>query len=107
MKKATKVTLKRLETEDFGARTCAATLLEHIVKSANRYEKTGDYNSLFRASYHPDCLYYLASDEREKRILRGLASWNEKLIECTLTHGLNECRILDINKLVKRMLSPA
>lgn len=103
MVKATRATLKRLETEDFGDYTRVATLLEYIVKAADRYEKTGDYNRLYRAVYLPDCLHYMAYTD-EKPFFAGLSTRFPSLVDCTFTAGNNECRILDINKLVKAIL---
>ena len=97
MVKATKATIKRLRDEDFTPRVRVATLLEHIVRMAGQ-----EYHD--RASYTENCLYYKCYTD-EAPLFRGLKSKYPLLIETTLTHGLNEVVIPDINKLVKAMLN--
>jgi 5'-deoxynucleotidase YfbR-like HD superfamily hydrolase len=104
MVKATKATQKRLENWSEAKFVRAATLLEHTVKSAERFEKTGDPCTIISAFYADDCLYVKA-DESDKPPFRGLSCRFPRLIETALTHGLNEVRILDVNKLVKAMLA--
>lgn len=111
MVKALKVTVKRLakmaKNGDY-----LAELLGEVIRLANTHDElvaegfdpnlTGSW-----AFNSADCIYVRVQNEFDKKMLRGLATWNEKLIDCTLTHGLNECRILDINTLVKRMFERA
>jgi hypothetical protein len=96
MVKATKVTKNRLTNEDFTPRVRVATLLEFIVKMAN--SGVDD-----RAYYTNDCLYYRCY-RNEVDLFRGLESKYPNLVHTTLTHGLNEIVIPDINKLVIEML---
>lgn len=103
---ATKATIKRLETENFGERTRVATLLEDIVKRVEYAEKHGDTSNLYSAHYTDEALYFKAY-ESDKPYLRGLYTRYPSLIECTFTHGNSQCCILDINKLVKAMLADA
>jgi hypothetical protein len=102
MIKATKTTKNRLKNEDFSPRVRIATLLEHIIKLAEVCELSGIQKD-DRAYYTNDCLYYLCCQD-EVNLFRGLKSRYPNLIEATLTYGLNEIVIPDINKLVKAML---
>lgn len=97
MVKATKATIKRLKSEDFTPRVRISTLLEYIVRIAG-------YGYSDKAFYTNDCLYYNCYPD-ETALFRGLQSKYPSLIETTLTHGLNEVVIPDINKLVKEMLN--
>jgi len=98
MIKATKATKNRLHNEDFTPRVQMSTLLEYIVRIA-------DSESSDTAFYTPRGLYYGVENDREANLFAGLASKYPKLIEATLTHGLNQILIPDINKLVKAMLN--
>ena len=96
MAKATKATKKRLANEDFTPRVRVSTLLECIVRLAEAESA--------EAFYANDCLCY-SCYQHEANLFRGLESKYPKLIHTTLTHGLNEIKIPDINKLVKAMLA--
>jgi hypothetical protein len=105
MVRATKATLKRLE--DWRNWTATpyvrqSTLLENTIRAAESSERNGD--PVTRAHYTDDCLYVLA-EASEKPLFRGLSTRWPKLIEVTFTHGLNEVCILDVNKLVKAMMT--
>ncbi len=103
MIKATKATKQRLQKEDFTPRVRVSTLLEHIVRLADNCEIFGVQENS-RAFYTNECLYYKCSYD-ETALFRGLQSKYPNLIQTTLTHGLNEIIIPDINKLVKEMLT--
>jgi hypothetical protein len=100
MVKATKATKKRLATEDFTPRVRHATLLEHIVRIAGEEGCRGTGS----ACYTDHGLYYLCYSD-EAPYFRGLQTKYPSLIETTLTHGNNEIKIPDINKLVNAMLA--
>lgn len=105
MIKATKATKQRLKKIN---NTLAEILLERIEIAENITDciKDGftltedDYSKGF---YTDDCLY-LKVKHWEKPYFRGFESKYPSLIKTTLTHGLNEVIIPDINKLVKAML---
>lgn len=108
MTKALKVTVKRLAKMS-KAGDYRADLLGEIIRIANSHDELVsegfDPNLTGAWAFNsPDHIYVRVQCEFDKKVLRGLATWNEKFITCTLTHGLNECIILDINALVKRML---
>ena len=100
MVKATKVTKKRLATEDFTPYVRLSTLIEAIVKQAEQVEKGWECG---KASYTDDGLFYLCYED-EKPLFRGFETRYPKLIKTTLTHGLNQIIIPDVNKMVKTML---
>ena len=102
MIKATKATKKRLSNHSGNRFVRACTLLETIIAEAERYERNEHPDAW--AFYTPECLYCKAY-ETDKPPLRGLHSLFPRMIEVSFTHGLNEVRILDINKLVKAMLN--
>jgi hypothetical protein len=54
--------------------------------------------------FYTDDSLYIKAAHWEKPYFRGLESKYPNLIRTTLTHGLNEVVIPDINKLVKAML---
>jgi hypothetical protein len=99
MKKATKATKQRLQKEDFSPRVRISTILEYIVREADRAE----YETETKAFYSESGLYYRCNLD-EVNLFRGLQSKYPDFIQTTLTHGLNEIIIPDINKLVKEML---
>jgi hypothetical protein len=104
MVRATKATQKRLENwENWTATPYVrqSTLLENVVRRAECCERQGDPTT--GAHYTDDCLYTRAAAS-EKPLFCGLYTRFPKWIEVTFTHGLNEVRILDINKLVKAMM---
>lgn len=96
MVRTSKVTKHKLAKEDFSPRVRVSTTLEHIVRMA-------DCGCDDRAFYTDACLYYLCYSD-EANLFRGLESKYPGLICTTLTYGLNEIVIPDINKLVKAML---
>lgn len=107
MIRATKATKKRLEEwESWAADRFVrhTTVLEEMIRGAEYYERNGNSNARF--FYTGDCLYGKA-DGSEKPVLRALNTLFPKLIEVSFTLGLNEVRILDINKLVKAMIAIA
>ncbi len=111
MAKVLKTTVKRL-AKMAKAGNYQAELLGEIIRQANAHDELVaegfDPNLTGAWAFNSvDCIYVRVQNEFDKKVLRGLATWNEKLIETTLTYGLNECRILDINTLVKRMLERA
>lgn len=111
MEKATKATITKL-TKLAKTGNCAAELLSEIIWQANTHDdlvaEGFDPNLTGAWAFHSaDGIYVRVQGEFAKKVLRGLATWNEKLMETTLTHGLNECRILDINLLVKKLVERA
>jgi len=102
MIKATKATKKRLTTEDFTPYVRLSTLIESIIKEAERVERHGEETD-FRACYTDRGLFYKCYED-EKPLFRGFESRYPELIETTLTHGLNQIKIPDVNKFVKVML---
>lgn len=100
MTKATKTTRKRLATEDFTPYVRLSTLIETIINQAEQVENGWAYD---RAIYTDDGLFYQCY-ENEKPLFRGFETRYPKLIETTLTHGLNQIKIPDVNKFVKTML---
>jgi hypothetical protein len=109
MTKAIKATIKRLakmaKTGDY-----RAELLGEIIRLANIHDdlvaEGFDPNLTGAWAFNSeDCIYVRVQNGFDKRVLAGLASRFEKLIDCKFTHGLNECRIIDINKLVKHLAS--
>jgi len=102
MIKATKATKARLKNEDFTPRVRIATLLDHIVKLAGICEESGIQEDS-KAFYIDKGLYYNCFAD-EVNLFRGLESKYPNLINTTLTHGLKEIIIPDINRLVKEML---
>lgn len=111
MTKALKATVKRL-AKMAKAGDYRAELLGEIIRTANAHDELVaegfDPNTTGAWAFNlPDYIYVRVQNEFDKKVLRGLATWNEKYMTCTLTHGLNECSILDINALAKRMLARA
>jgi len=102
MVKATKATKAKLAKEDFSPRVRISTLLEYIVKAADAAEISG-IQSDTRAFYTDTGIYYSCYPD-EVSLFRGLGSKYPQLVSTTLTYGLNEIIIPDINKLVKEML---
>jgi len=100
MIKATKATKKRLATEDFTPYVRLSTLIEAIIKQAEQVEKGWECD---RALYTDTGLFYQCYED-EKPLFRGFETRYPKLIETTLTHGLNQIKIPDVNKFVKVML---
>jgi len=105
VKKATKTTIARL-TKLAKKDNYAAELLGEIIQQANAHDE------LVEEGFDPDLtgawafnsadhIYVRVQRDFDKKVLRGLSTRFEKLIQCTLTYGLNECIILDINKLTK------
>ena len=106
MKTATKATLNRLIKMD----TRASRLLKEYVEEANNVEdliNDGFCGFEYNAIYTSYGMYLRVNNDYDKATLRGLHTRFESLVGCTLTHGLNECQIYDINKLVRKMLNSA
>ncbi len=93
--------LKELE-DSSNLWTRQSTMLLNSIKSAKTREETGRTDTLSNSRYDGKGLY-IKADSMEKPLLSGLAMRFPKLVETTFTHGNNEARIKDINKLVKAM----
>jgi hypothetical protein len=105
MTKALKATIKIL-VKLAKAGDYRAELLGEIIRMANAHDELVaegfDPNLTGAWAFNStDYIYVKVQHDFDKKILAGLSSRFGKLIECTFTHGLNECRILDINKLTK------
>ena len=100
---ATKNRLKKLDTE------LSKILLERIEIAENIDSCIADGLQLTKDDYSKGCYtndgLYLKVAEWEKKYFRGFHSRHENLIGCTLTLGLNQIEIPDVNKMVKAMIT--
>lgn len=107
MTKATKATLKRLINAD----TRQGQLLNEIATEAQNVEDLyrDGFTGFEHNAHYVDCdlsgtyIHYIARGDYDKATLRGLCSKYPNLIQGSLTNGLGEVCILDINKLSREI----
>ena len=106
MVKATKATTQRLKKIKS---TLAEILLERIEIANNIEDCINDGFTLTKDDYSKGFYtsddFYIKAEPWEKPYFRGFETKYPNLIKTTLTHGLNEILIPDINKMAKAMLT--
>jgi len=107
MVKATKATKQRLKKMQNN--TLAEILIERIEIAENLVDCLRDGFTLTRddcsKGFYTDDSLYIKAKSWEKPYFRGFETRYPNLIRTTLTHGLDEIVIPDINKMAKAMLT--
>ena len=106
MVKATKATTQRLKKIKS---TLSEILLERIEIANNIADCIDEGFTLteddYSKGFYTSDELYIKAEPWEKPYFRGFESRYPSLIRTTLTHGLNEIIIPDINKMVKAILN--